>query len=337
MSISDEGYDDLHIGRAAAAIAIGMVSGFALVVLPYSLVWLQAAITDRDLSTSLTAVSGFNTSLTLVFPFVQGLAMAIALGRKRYNFGMVALLSLALLLIELFGAALFMHEGIICLIILSPIVFILIVCGAAIGRALIAWRARASRTLQVSLVPLIFFAVLAEAAGPRPDHVAAVTDSVTINASPEYVWRYIVQYPENTSPPEYWLWRIGLPAPIQSVAEAPRIGATRLCRFSNGVAFEERIVELVPNRVLTFDVTRQPNDPEVLGHFRFERGQIQLTPNRDGSTTVTATSRYRLFVRPAAYFDLWTVDITRNIHFRVLNHIKRLAEHDYADARRPQN
>jgi hypothetical protein len=197
-----------------------------------------------------------------------------------------------------------------------------------------AWRARASRTLQVSLVPLIFLAVLGEATGPRPDYTAAVADSVVINAPPEFVWRYIVQYPENTSPPNYWLWRIGLPNPIQSVAEAPRLGATRLCRFSSGVAFEERIVELVPNQVMTFEVTRQPNDPEVIGHFRFERGQIRLSANRDGSTTVTATSWYRLFVRPAAYFDLWTADITRHVHFRVLNHVKQLAEHDYAAAQR---
>jgi len=337
MSISDESHEALSLARSTTAIAIGIATGLALVCVPYVLVWLAVTLAHRDIGISLTSVSGFNSSLTLVFPFVQGLAMAIALGPKRQSFGNVAFLCLMLVIVELFGAAFFLKEGIICLIILSPVVFVLVACGAAVGRGLVAWRARASRTLQVSLVPLIFFGVLAEAMGPRPDYAAAVTDSVTINAPPEDVWRYVVQYPENTSPPDYWLWRIGLPNPIQSVAEVPRVGATRFCRFSNGVAFEERIVELVPNRVLTFDVTRQPNDPEVIGHFRFERGQIRLTANPDGTTTVTATSSYRLFVRPAAYFDLWTADITRHVHFRVLNHIKGLAEHDYAEARRSHN
>ena len=37
-----------------------------------------------------------------------------------------------------------------------------------------------------------------------------------------------------------------------------------------------------------------------------------LTRSADGSTTVTATSWYRLFVRPGFYFDWWTADITRH-------------------------
>src|SRR5690242_19622353 len=152
MSIAGESYDRLSFGRAAAAIAIGITAGLALVCLPYALVWLAVALAHKDIGASLTSASGFNSSLTLVFPFVQGMVMAIALGPKRYSFGTVALLSLILLLTEVFGAGLFLREGIICLIILSPIAFVFIVCGAAIGRGLIAWRARASRTIQVSLI-----------------------------------------------------------------------------------------------------------------------------------------------------------------------------------------
>ncbi len=318
------------IGRSLFALTCGLLSGVLLVVLPYLAVWLYGVFTHKADNGSMTAMSGYNMSLTFLFPLVQGLGVGLGLGRKTFDRAVSGILIVCLFVIEVLGAAIFMHEGIICLVILSPLILAMMSFGVWFGRLLAR---RNAGTYQVSLIPLIIAAVLIESAGPRPDYATAVTDSVTVDAPPQYVWRYIVQYPENTAPPEYWLWRIGLPEPIQSVAEAPRVGAKRLCRFSGNIAFEERITELVPNRVMTFAVTKQPDNPEVIGHFRFDTGQIRLTDNGDGTTTVTATSWYHLFVRPAAYFDWWTADITRHVHVRVLNHMKALAEQDYKTGR----
>jgi hypothetical protein len=316
--------------RAAIAVGVGLVSGLLFVIVPYGIVWLYA-ITAGELPASFTAVSGFNQSLTVLFPSVQGFALALALGPRKHGLGILALLVLVLFFIEIMGAYLLMHEGVICLIIMSPLIYGLMFVGALLGRLLA--RRKPSTAVQASLIPLIVLAVFGEATGPKPDFSNAVTDSVTVNAPADYVWRYVLSYPENDAPPEYWLWRIGLPEPVQSVAAAPQVGAKRDCIFSGGLKFEERIIELEPNRLMTFDVTKQPDHPEVTGHFRFNRGQIRLTQNADGSTTVTATSWYQLYVRPAAYFDWWTADITRQVHFRVLNHMKALAERDYQAAR----
>ena len=323
---------ELSAARATVALVVGLAAGFAFVLFPYGIGWVIASARG-EMPSSFTAVSGFTNGLTLLFPMVQGFALALALGRGNYPFMRVEMLLLALTAIELVGAFFFLREGIICLIILTPLIVGMMSLGAVLGRFL-ARRAR-SLTAQVSLVPLVVLAVFAEAAGPKPNYPGVVVDSVTIDAPAPYVWRYVVDYPENTSPPEYWLWRIGLPHPVQSTATTQSVGATRVCRFSGGIAFEERITELTPNEVMTFDVTEQPNHPEVIGHFQFDRGQIRLAQNADGTTTVTATSWYRLFVRPAAYFDLWTADITRHVHFRVLNHIKELAERDYEAASNP--
>jgi hypothetical protein len=316
--------------RAAIAASIGLAAGLLLVLGPYLAIWL---LRGGQLSESWTSVGGFNSSLTLLFPIVQGVAMAVALGRVKRDFGTVVALAGTLTAIEIVGSAVILREGVICLIILSPLIFGMVLTGALIGR----WLARLNTkpVVHASLAPLVVLAVLAESAGPRRDFASVVMDEITVNAPPEYVWRYVVSYPENQSEPEYWLWSVGLPKPIQSVADAPAVGATRLCIFDGGIAFEERITELVENEVMTFDVTAQPNHPEVIGHFQFDRGQIRLIANADGTTTVRATSWYRLFVRPAAYFNGWTEDITRQVHFRVLNHIGELAEADYAAARQP--
>jgi uncharacterized protein YndB with AHSA1/START domain len=186
-----------------------------------------------------------------------------------------------------------------------------------------------SPMVRSSLVPLALLAVAYDMEAGPPVYATSVADTMTINAPPEYVWRYIVSYPENDAPADYWLWRIGLPLPTRSVATAAEIGATRECRFSRGVVLKERITELVPDKVVTFDVTEQPDDPEILGHLTLDKGQLYLEPNADGSTTVIATTWYRLFVAPSVYFDWWATDIGRNVHRRVLSQVKRLAEADW--------
>jgi uncharacterized protein YndB with AHSA1/START domain len=327
MPFQEAKYAVLTPSRAAVAVGIGLLSGLLYVIVPYGLVRLYAVAFGNMPGGGFTSVSGFNQSLTVLFPMVQGFALAMALGPKKYRGAVIVLLVLALASIELVGAWIFLREGVICLIILLPLILALMLFGAVLGRLLM--RGAARRAVNVSLIPLIVLGVFAEALGPRPDYTSAVTDSITVNAPAEYVWRYVLEYPENRAPPEYWLWRIGLPQPIQSTVEAARVGATRVCMFDNGIAFEERITELQPDRLMVFEVTKQPDDPEVTGHFRFDRGQIQLTQNADGSTTVSATSWYHLYVRPAVYFDWWTAEITRQVHFRVLNHMKALAERDF--------
>jgi len=333
--MNPEPIEPLSLARRAKALAWGVLSGLGLVITPYAIWWLYCIVTGQANANTFTSASGFGFGLILLFPLVQGFVMARWLGPKRQSVVNVAGLVLLLALIEFLLAALVLREGFICLLIASPIVIALMAFGALLGRVFA--RLHPIRSVRVSLAPLIVLAVFGEAAGPRPDALQVVTDSVIINAPPDYVWRYVVQYPENTSPPEYWLWRIGLPAPEQSLAEAPRVGAKRVCRFSTGAAFEERIIDLQPDQSMTFAVTKQPNDPEVLGHFRFDQGRIALTRNVNGTTTITATSWYHLYVRPAAYFGWWAQDITRQVHFRVLNHVKRLAERDFDPARRRTN
>jgi hypothetical protein len=53
-----------------------------------------------------------------------------------------------------------------------------------------------------------------------------------------------------------------------------------------------------------------------------------LQDNHDGTTTLIGSSWYTLHVRPRWYFDLWTRDMSRAIHLRVMNHIRRLAERE---------
>lgn len=270
--------------------------------------------------------AGYAFSLICGVPLFQALAFGVCCGRYRVG-GLYALAGMLILAADLLFAVVVLREGAICVIMAMPILIVVVALAMTAGHWL--GRTVGSPVLRSSLVPLALLAVSYDIGSGPPIYATSVADTMTINAPPEYVWPYLLTYPENDTPADYWLWKIGLPLPTRSVATAAQIGAVRECRFSKGVVLKEKITELVPNKVVTFDVTQQPDDPEILGHLTLDKGQLYLEPNPDGSTTVIATTWYRLFVSPAPYFDWWATDIGRNVHRRVLTQVKRFAEADW--------
>lgn len=314
-------------------IGAGVLFVVVLIIIPYTAVlFLSGRFGGHSfLDADAPWVGVYNASLMLLAPMIQGVIAALFMGREKQGTGRGFAIICGIWLVQTLVAAVFIHEGVICLIMAAPLLLGLIGLGYAIGRWLAAWRR--GRTVSVSLVPFIVLTVIAETSGPVPNHADVVVDSVTVNAPAEYVWKYVVDYPDNPNPPDYWLWQAGLPMPTHSVAPVQEVGARRDCKFTGNQAFEERIVALEPNRRLLFAVTRQPQHPEIIGHITVDKGEIRLVPNANGTTTIVATSWYRLHVRPATYFSWWAEDVTRHVHFRVLGYMKHLAERDYASAR----
>lgn len=216
----------------------------------------------------------------------------------------------------------FLKEGIICLIIVSPLLVLFIVTGAMIGRAMFK---KNDQTLNASIVALLLFVFIADSVS-KHYYENEVSDTIVINAPVNKVWNYVVAYDKNKEPENYWLFKIGMPSPMQSTVDGYHVGANRKCIFSNGYVFDEKIVAFDVNHNLTFDITNQPRDPEIMNHIDILRGQFILKDNGDGTTTVTGNSWYKLYVFPTWYYDRWAQSITRNVHLRVMEHIKHLAE-----------
>lgn len=213
----------------------------------------------------------------------------------------------------------FLREGTICLLMASPLILIFVLLGSFIGRQIFAAK---HAPLNASLAPLLLTLFVADSLSPH--HFAnQESDTIVIHAPPAQVWKYIIAYPANTAPPDYWLFRCGLPAPIQSTADGQRVGATRRCIFTGNVAFEEKLTVVEPGKRLEFDVTSQPNHPEIVGHFTLQKGRFRLKDNGDGTTTLTGTTWYQLRVYPICYYDRWTQDILRHVHLRVMRHIEK--------------
>ena len=266
-------------GTLAGSALAGLVSG--------ALAWFVHVTTEGD------AGAVVIPSL-LLLPVLVGLTASFFWRKLAPTMGQTTLQCLYLTLFDLAGAAVFMREGIVCLIIASPLLLGLTLAGGLLGRV---WFRNDPSQLRISVLPLLVLLALAEPL-TRGDQTGIVTDEILIHAPPARVWPQITAFPAIPAPPRFWLFRLGLPYPMATTTAGDFVGADRRCIFSRGAVFKESVASLTPGRELTFDILEAPPDPELLGHLTPRRGQFVLRDNGDGTTTLTGRTWYTLHVRP---------------------------------------
>lgn len=268
--------------------------------------------------------SVYGMSIFLTVPLAMGLVMALVMGRGEVRRATLFLSSLLLPLVGTACSMMFFREGTICVLIAFPLIWAMTLMGVGIGRLLIRYTRR-DRTFAIA-APLMLATVGIDAVLPKTFVTSVTTVSQPIHATPAQLWPEIVSMGRIPETPSYWLCKIGLPAPVEVVADAPTVGAKRDCTFTGGLVFGEVITIAEKNQHLKFKIVSQPRDPEILGHADVLSGEMRLRPNADGTTTIIGTSHYALHVMPAAYFDLWAKSIGHAVHERVFTHIKQRVE-----------
>jgi len=258
----------------------------------------------------------------ILIPFIVGLVAAWFWRRLDRSLAISFLDALLTFLVSLVLATIVMGEGVVCLVIASPLLYVFLLTGLLLGRL---WFRPNDSKLRLTIFPLLALLTLGESLYHSKKQ-AEVTDQILIRATPDKVWPHVLAFSEIPDPPDYWIFRIGLPYPTQTTNGGNFVGADRQCMFSDGIVIKERVAEFVPQQKLTFDIIEQPTHPEAYGHITLHRGRFVLRDNRDGTTTLFGSSWYTLHVRPRWYFDLWTRNMTRAVHLRVMNNVRRLAE-----------
>jgi hypothetical protein len=296
---------------------------------------------------TLLSVNGLNVygiGLFVAMPFCLGLVSALIYGyHKPRNLAsclVVSCLSVALLGLLLLAIAV---EGVVCLLMAAPIGLILAMMGGALGYALQRNRWDGIRTQSTFGALLLFLPLMmgTDALKPQDPPLLTVSTQIEIAAPPQTVWRYITSFP-TLAPPTEWPFRIGIAYPIRSTLVGSGVGAQRTCQFSSGY-FNEPIDVWQENQQLGFRISGEPlvmEETSPYGHihtkhidgqyFQAQDARFVLTPLANGHTLLTGTSRYRNRMWPTEYWRLWSDAIVHQIHLRVFNHIKQLAEADAA-------
>lgn len=280
----------------------------------------------------------YGWGLFVGMPFSLGMGSALLYGLRRpKTVGQcigLACLSIVFLGIGLIAIA---FEGVICLIMASPLAFVLAIMGSLIGYTIQArpWGRDDLSPVWLALVVTLPALMAAERAGHPEPELVEVISFIDIDASPERVWESVIAFPELTEPDE-WLFRAGVAYPTRAEIQGSGVGAVRRCVFSTG-AFVEPITTWDPPRKLAFDVADQPAPmvelspyeihPPHLDHFlESRRGEFLLIRLPDGRTRLQGTTWYTNKMWPEAYWRLWSDHIIHQIHLRVLRHIRETAE-----------
>jgi uncharacterized membrane protein YhaH (DUF805 family) len=317
-------YADEVVEQSRLKIAISAIVVAGILILP-----------GLFLSTSFASIYG--TVLFIFLPTIIG-ATASWIWNREEEKSLKSSMGIAVSSVILAGLflMLFALEGALCLFMAAPFAFVGAALGAFLGKFFSRFTRPKNATLQAAgFMSAILLALVSETGMPRQVERSAVTEEL-IHASPEVVWKNVVEFSE-LPPPNELFFKIGIAYPKRARIEGRGVGATRYCEFSTG-PFVEPITEWNEPKKLAFGVTAQPptmtelslytaiSPPHLTENFKSIRGQFELIPMGEQGTLLRGTTWYLLKMAPESYWSLWADFILHKIHARVLRHIKNLSE-----------
>lgn len=270
-------------------------------------------------------------------PFVMGFITSSIYGYKNpASYKMLWNLSMLALGIFCLGMLTFAWEGVICLLMAAPIGIGFNSLGSLLGYRVIKSSMKKNiPTICILLLLSVPSLMSFENSVNYSEELRSVTTNVDINASPEVVWKNVIEFPK-LEPPKELIFKTGIAYPISAEIDGQGVGAVRHCNFSTG-SFVEPITVWDEPRLLKFSVKDQPEPMKELsfydihpnhlhGYWISKEGQFKLTALPNGHTLLEGTTWYVNKIKPGFYWTMWSDYIVHKIHERVLEQIKENAE-----------
>ena len=276
----------------------------------------------------------YGWGLFVLTPFVVGFTTGYLVNRHELR-TMKTTSALVLLAAALgcLGLIVFALEGLICLILASPLAALLAIGGGALGRRAARLGKEPSGPLYcVALLPLMF----AADAIPPPDALMLTNESIVIRAPASRVWQAVTS-DDRIREPSTLVGRLGLAYPKRGRLDGSRVGAARSGYFSTGVA-REKVTEWQKDRTLGFVVLKQPptmtemspyrhvNAPHLNGYFETGETRFEIESLSDQKSRLTILAAHRLRIDPIIYWEpiaRWAASSNTR---RVLRDLKSKAE-----------
>ena len=292
---------------------------------------------------SIKILTEYSLGLFIYLPIIMGITSTILYAHK-YQITKRECFNVTLIAFGVFcfGLLLFAFEGIICILMAAPIGLAGIWFGNEIGYAIVkSKRIGNPPTIMIVLILSVPALMAFESTLKDKEEIRPVITSIEINASPEIVWKNVVEFPKLDEPTEI-VFKTGIAYPISAEINGKGVGAIRNCNFSTGSFVEPITVWDEPN-LLKFDVKDQPEPMKELsfydihpnhlhGYFVSKQGQFKLTALPNGHTLLEGTTWYVNKIKPNFYWNIWSDYLIHKIHTRVLEHIKRNAEKNSSPA-----
>lgn len=295
-----------------------------------------AGVTIIVLAVVISAVSfgAYGWGLFVMTPFMAAMTTAYLANRETaLPPGRTATVVAAAAALGTLALIMFALEGLVCVLLATPLGALAAAVGGAIGKGLAGVGHRRGRPLLgVAFLPAVF----ALEAGVPPSVAIDMQQSMVIAAPPAVVWDAATSN-EPLGPPPFLVAQAGFAFPLKGRLLGQGVGAERLGIFSTGVA-REKVTQWVPGRRLAFVMLSQPpmmeemspyrrvHAPHVIGYFETSTTRFELEPLGAGQTRLTIRAGHVLRLDPALYWEpmaRWA--ISSNVA-RVLQSVKARAE-----------
>lgn len=276
----------------------------------------------------------YSHSLFLLVPLAAGFASAyLANFRQKWNWNRT--ITVVPLTLATTGFLMMGLEGAVCLVMAFALAGVLATFGAVIAWLVSKLRS-GQRTILIFVGLICPLSMAFEHSFPQAPPLLEHTTVFEIDAPPEVVWRFVPAFPKITSAPKDLL-AAGMAYPMESTMRGEDVGAHRSCILSTG-EMPEIITRWEPGRALEFDVLHTPPAMEetnpffhikpahVEGYFTVTHGRFLLVPLPGGRTRVEGTSWFKHDLWPQFYWAPLTRRVVKDVHDRVLEHIKELSE-----------
>lgn len=250
-----------------------------------------------------------------------------------------------LLVLVIAASAIFLREGIICILMLSPLWLISGLLGAWSAYA-VRNRLQRNRSYSLAILAIPLIAMQIEPLLPVPARTATVTRSMVIAAQPARVWPLLRGIPDVH--PGEGAWNLsqdvlGIPRPLGARLLGNGVGAVRLANWGEHVHFREWITQWAPMHRIgwRFDFSDIAGwaftDRHLMPNSRYFRvidGGYTLIALPDGRTEVVLKTRYWMRTPVNAYAELWGQVFLGDLEDNLLALLRQRAEKGSTPVRR---
>ncbi len=310
----------LHVFALGAAYGLLMRLGFGLF--------------ESPLSTN--AAGPMLSSFALLVPFLIGAYTVYAVRDETPGFYFALFGPWAPTFAFVFGTALLLIEGSICIALALPIFLAMSSFGGIVGLVINKHSTPKSSSMNaLLLLPLL--TGYAETHVPLPQVLSQSVASTHIAAKPEVVWNYI-NHAVAIKPEEMrggLAYMIGLPYPLEAITHTTPAGRVRKLRWDKNVSFDEPITAWQENRFIQWTYSFKPEsfpagalDEHILiggKYFDLIDTSYRLEPEA-GGTRLDIVVNYRVSTNFNWYSAWWGQVLVDDSAAAILRFYKQRSE-----------
>ncbi|WP_336515537.1 polyketide cyclase [Pollutibacter soli] len=261
-------------------------------------------------------LADYGLILFVLLPFTLGLVIGKMEKQKWAALGF--LVGILIFLGLLIASAL---EGLICVLMATPIVIPLVWLGTFASKILTRKRiSKSQENLNASLIPLLFVLLGAPIEKflflnhPRNEEVRTTR---IYGFPPEIVYDMLKSI-DTLVAEKSFLMKIGLPVPEKCTLEKEEIGGLRTCHFNSG-AITEKITEFKRGEILRMSVI---DDTQIgLTWIRFKEADYYFEAVNNDSCKLTRLTTYSSVLSPEFYWEFLEKMAIEQEHRYVLDNL----------------